>query len=461
MRHLKLRRLLCFAAALALAIPALSLRAAAVDKSAAYEAYYFFLKTEEVNIGEPIADEDYYQMFSDYFTGAMFHDSRVEKILHAYLIDVTGDGVEELFLKRKVSNSFKSGLEAYHSNPSNYEWVCVYSYINGELVRIGQTGYWVYEGEETPYGKGYGTMEPEGFIGSIFSYEKNPYISDDCIYVCKGADGKYVLCDGVQDLFLDNHTFHLYRFDGSHFTAFKTFETYFHPDWKFGPIESVYGHMLFRIDGESVDRTTAENTLAQYTAGGVTKLVNNDYSEVLNQLEAAVERDRRPSDWAAAEVDAAAEKGYVPTTLAKNYTAPITRAEFCRLAVQFYERYTGETIDAAADFTDTQDAAVRKMAGLGVVNGVGGGRFDPDGTLTRQDAAAILMRLAGVMGYEPAAAENSFADRAAIAGYALDFVAEAAAAGIMNGTGNGNFSPLASYTREQSILTIVRLEKVA
>ena len=58
MKHLKLRCLLCFAAALALAIPALSLRAAAVDKSAAYEAYYFFLKTEEVNIGEPIADED-------------------------------------------------------------------------------------------------------------------------------------------------------------------------------------------------------------------------------------------------------------------------------------------------------------------------------------------------------------------------------------------------------------------
>ena len=110
--------------------------------------------------------------------------------------------------------------------------------------------------------------------------------------------------------------------------------------------------------------------------------MNNDYRDVLNQLEAAVERDRRPSDWAAAEVDAAAEKGYVPTALAKNYTAPITRAEFCRLAVQFYERYTGETIDAAADFTDTQDAAVRKMAGLGVVNGVGGGRFDPDGTLS-------------------------------------------------------------------------------
>ena len=219
--------------------------------------------------------------------------------------------------------------------------------------------------------------------------------------------------------------------------------------------------LLFKIDGESVDRTTAETTLAQYTSGGVTKLVNNDYRDVLNQLEAAVERDRRPSDWAAAEVDAAAEKGYVPTALAKNYTAPITRAEFCRLAVQFYERYTGETVDAAADFTDTQDSAVRKMAGLGVVNGVGGGRFDPDGTLTRQDAAAILMRLAGVMGYEPAAAENSFADRAAIAGYALDFVAEAAAAGIMNGTGDGNFSPTASYTREQSILTIVRLEKIA
>ena len=36
----------------------------------------------------------------------------------------------------------------------------------------------------------------------------------------------------------------------------------------------------------------------------------------------------------------------------------------------------------------------------------------------------------------------------------------AAATGIMNGTGI-SFTPLASYTREQSILTIVRLEKVA
>lgn len=457
MKHLKLRRLLCFAAALALAIPALSLRAAAVDKSAAYEAYYFFLKTEEVNIGEPIADEDYYRMFSEYYTGKMFHDSCVEKILHAYLIDVTGDGVEELFLKRKVSNTFE---DVIGTRTSDYEWVCVYSYINGELVRIGQTGYWVYEGEETPYGRGYGAMEPEGFIGSIFSYEKNPYISDDCIYVCKGADGKYVLCDDVQDLFLDDHSFHFYRFDGSHFTAFKTFETYFHPDWKFGSIESVYGHMLYSIDGQSVDRATAESTLAQYTAGGVTKLVNNDYSEVLNKLEAAVERNRRPSDWAAAEVDAATEKGYVPAALAKNYTAPITRAEFCRLAVQFYERFTGETITAAADFSDTQDAAVRKMAGLGVVNGVGNGKFNPDGTLTRQDAAAILMRLARVMGYEPAAAENGFADRAKIASYALEPVAQAAAAGVMNGTGNGNFSPTASYTREQSILTILRMEKL-
>ena len=97
------------------------------------------------------------------------------------------------------------------------------------------------------------------------------------------------------------------------------------------------------------------------------------------------------------------------------------------------------------------------MAALGVVNGVGNGRFDPNGPLTREQAATMLSRLAEAAGHPLAAGTASFADSAAIASWAAGAVGQVQAAGVMQGTGGGNFTPQGSYTREQSILTILRL----
>ena len=164
-----------------------------------------------------------------------------------------------------------------------------------------------------------------------------------------------------------------------------------------------------------------------------------------------------PSGWAAEQVNAAIAAGLVPESLQSGYTAPITRAEFCALAVELCETVTGEEITQRATFSDTSDVNVQKMAGIGVINGVGGGKFDPDGQLTREQAAAILSRLAEAMGRPLPGAAASFADNASIASWAMDAVGRVQAGGLMDGVGNGLFSPQGSYTREQSILTILRL----
>ena len=61
------------------------------------------------------------------------------------------------------------------------------------------------------------------------------------------------------------------------------------------------------------------------------------------------------------------------------------------------------------------------------------------------------------MGHPLPEGTATFTDNASIASWAVDAVGRAQAAGLMGGVGNGLFSPQGSYTREQSILTILRL----
>lgn len=163
------------------------------------------------------------------------------------------------------------------------------------------------------------------------------------------------------------------------------------------------------------------------------------------------------SGWAEEGVAAAIARSLVPLSLQSSYVQPATRAEFCALGVAFYETVTGKEITERKTFSDTDDVNVQKMGALGVVSGVGNDRFDPSGTLTREQAATMLVRLAEAAGTPLPQSVTSFADKDQIADWARSAVGQAQAAGIMGGTGNNQFSPAATYTREQSIITISRL----
>jgi alpha-tubulin suppressor-like RCC1 family protein len=173
-----------------------------------------------------------------------------------------------------------------------------------------------------------------------------------------------------------------------------------------------------------------------------------------------------PSSWAKDEVNKAKEAGLVPANLQTWYQRNITRVDFAALADTLIEKVSNQTIDAfvkvhAVDdgvtFTDTTDKNVLALAALGIVNGVGGGRFAPDRTITREEAARLLRNTAIMLGLPEPSKTSTFTDGGQVSDWAKESVAFVAGHGVMNGTGQERFSPKTSYTREMSILTFWRL----
>jgi len=135
----------------------------------------------------------------------------------------------------------------------------------------------------------------------------------------------------------------------------------------------------------------------------------------------------------------------------------VTRAEFCAYAVTFYEDVTGEEIAGRVGFADSKELNVEKAAAIGVAAGVGNNRFSPESKLTREQAAVMIVRLAEAVERQIPKKASTFSDNGSISPWAIDSVGRVQAAGIMNGTGQNNFSPRGSYTHEQTAVTMLRL----
>ncbi len=108
-------------------------------------------------------------------------------------------------------------------------------------------------------------------------------------------------------------------------------------------------------------------------------------------------------------------------------------------------------VTASADFTDEDEIkyveAVEVMAALGVLEGNPDGSFNPKGTLTRAEAATIIVRLLDAEDLA-VAAEATFADVAANH-WAAAAIAYCAEEGIIDGYGDGNFGPKDTLTAYQ------------
>jgi len=176
------------------------------------------------------------------------------------------------------------------------------------------------------------------------------------------------------------------------------------------------------------------------------------------------------SDWAIAEIKEAISLGIVPDELLKNYQANITRAEFCKTVVSMLMAKSGTAnneerfinafkIDLSeSHFTDTSDRYITIAYVLLIVNGTGNNRFSPDSPITRQEAATMLSRAAAVFEFTTSSNDPiAFTDRESIAIWARREVDFVSANGIMGGIGNNTFSPHDHYSREQAIVTMLRL----
>jgi hypothetical protein len=163
--------------------------------------------------------------------------------------------------------------------------------------------------------------------------------------------------------------------------------------------------------------------------------------------------------WAQESIERAGELGLLPEPFRSGFGRNTTRAEFAAIAIALYEHF-GEPVTGRNTFTDTTDTNVEKSAYLGIVSGVGDNRFDPDSPLTREQAAVMLVRLAKLMGQPLAPSLPTFADNSQISSWAFDSVGQIQEAGIMSGIGDNRFAPQQPYTREQSIITALRIYEI-
>ena len=172
-----------------------------------------------------------------------------------------------------------------------------------------------------------------------------------------------------------------------------------------------------------------------------------------------------PALWSKNQVLAAMQNDLLPEELNGRFGTAITRGEFCALAVRLVEQKEAQPIKQVlanrgltqGSFTDTSNPNILAANALGIVSGYKDGRFNPDGRISRQEAAAILMRTAKVLGVESTAKVNTFSDKAQAGEWAHPAIAFVSDKGIMQGVGDNCFVPKGGYTREQSIVTIMRL----
>lgn len=160
------------------------------------------------------------------------------------------------------------------------------------------------------------------------------------------------------------------------------------------------------------------------------------------------------SNWATADVNRAKNIGIVPETLPVNFTQNITREDFCEIIAPLYEKITGEQITERIYFSDTNSEAVEKLAGLGIVGGVGSNLFGPNNTLTRAEAAAIFARMGNKLGIRTTGATKSFTD--CTNHWAKNEIQTCSAMGLMGGVTETTFAPSGKLTIEQAIVIALR-----
>jgi len=183
------------------------------------------------------------------------------------------------------------------------------------------------------------------------------------------------------------------------------------------------------------------------------------------------------STWAEAELKKANELGLIPDILqGADMTKPITREEFCELAVLLYEKVGGTTAATAPSnpFIDTTNSQILKAYALGITTGISTTTFSPKTLINREQCATMLLRTIKVIApnadYSVAGVKD-FPDQKDISSWAVDGTKYMSKLGIIKGDDAGNFMPKATTTaqtaagygmatREAAILMTVRTYEV-
>lgn len=239
--------------------------------------------------------------------------------------------------------------------------------------------------------------------------------------------------------------------------------------WHHLQITNRRGVCTVFVDGTQVLQQADVTPNGQYEIGitGATGSGYNYHAVKNIELDEAVWKEASP--WADDELTRAQEKGLIPEVLYdQDLTRPITRAEFAAVAVQLYEKWTGESPQAdPTPFTDIAGnpclSEIEKAYALDVTVGTSPTTFQPSINIPREQLATMLCRVYKCIVLDGWTYERDnlysldisgvshFADHALISDFAQQSVYFMVKNHVMEGVGNNRFAPRASSSQEEAL----------
>ncbi|MDD4592416.1 MAG: S-layer homology domain-containing protein [Parabacteroides sp.] len=165
---------------------------------------------------------------------------------------------------------------------------------------------------------------------------------------------------------------------------------------------------------------------------------------------------QKASEWSKPELEKAFNLGLIPDILnGADMTKPISREEFCELAVLLYEKVTeAESTPASPNpFKDTTNPRILKAYRIGITQGTSATTFSPKTLINREQCAVMLFRTIKAIkpnGDYGIAGVKDFADQKDISKWAVESTKYMSKAGIILGDSSGNFMPKAVTTAQQA-----------
>lgn len=175
------------------------------------------------------------------------------------------------------------------------------------------------------------------------------------------------------------------------------------PDWA----ATYYnGNRQFPMDGELVDAIRFE-LIRGYPIAPQDYMKYEDrefrphqamtraeFAAVLSRSQALATADGEGANWYVPYVTALKEAGIIPAGASEEWGAAISRREAGQWMGRAANLFEADDRDDGPTFTDVDDPLILRAVRAGIVKGVGEGRFEPDRSLLRVEAAVMLLRLA-------------------------------------------------------------------
>lgn len=169
--------------------------------------------------------------------------------------------------------------------------------------------------------------------------------------------------------------------------------------------------------------------------------------------------DTNADVWAASSMQTAYEKGFISQEDLLDAKSKISRLDFCKIVVQFYEQSKGVALTPQNEspFEDCADPAVVAAYEAKIISGTEPNRFAPDASLTREQLAIMLNRVLRACGLELPQSDGNlpFTDTAKLMEGSVNAIGSVWKAGILSGDEDNSFYPMRALTLQEAVVGFV------